>query len=235
MQCILVIEDDFEINQLIAKYLEKEGFRVESAYNGEDAIQLLTTNEYQLVILDMMLPKVEGKEVLRKLREEQKIPVIILSAKDSEMDKIMGLNLGADDYIIKPFTIGELVARVKAQLRRFQNFNSSTTTTTLAASNILHHGDLQLNNETYTVTVDGEAKKITSKEFAILKLFLSNPTRVFTKSQIFESVWQEESFTDDNTVMVHVNRLRAKIEKDPSKPKYIKTVWGFGYKLGEKE
>src|SRR6478672_11391715 len=119
MQCILVIEDDFEINQLVAKYLEKEGFRVESAYNGEDAIQLLTTNEYQLVILDMMLPKVEGKEVLRKLREEQKIPVIILSAKDSEMDKIMGLNLGADDYIIKPFTIGELVARVKAQLRRF--------------------------------------------------------------------------------------------------------------------
>ena len=235
MQCILVIEDDFEINQLVAKYLEKEGFRVESAYNGEDAIQLLTTNEYQLVILDMMLPKVEGKEVLRKLREEQKIPVIILSAKDSEMDKIMGLNLGADDYIIKPFTIGELVARVKAQLRRFQNFNSSTTTTTLAASNILHHGNLQLNNETYTVTVDGEEKKLTSKEFAILKLFLSNPTRVFTKSQIFESVWQEESFSDDNTVMVHVNRLRAKIEKDPSKPKYIKTVWGFGYKLGEKE
>ena len=235
MQCILVIEDDFEINQLVAKYLEKEGFRVESAYNGEDAIQLLTTNEYQLVILDMMLPKVEGKEVLRKLREEQKIPVIILSAKDSEMDKIMGLNLGADDYIIKPFTIGELVARVKAQLRRFQNFNSSTTTTPLAASNILHHGDLQLNNETYTVTVDGEEKKLTSKEFAILKLFLSNPTRVFTKSQIFESVWQEESFSDDNTVMVHVNRLRAKIEKDPSKPKYIKTVWGFGYKLGEKE
>ena len=235
MQCILVIEDDFEINQLVAKYLEKEGFRVESTYNGEDAIQLLTTNEYQLVILDMMLPKVEGKEVLRKLREEQKIPVIILSAKDSEMDKIMGLNLGADDYIIKPFTIGELVARVKAQLRRFQNFNSSTTTTPRVASNILHHGDLQLNNETYTVTVDGEVKKITSKEFAILKLFLSNPTRVFTKSQIFESVWQEESFTDDNTVMVHVNRLRAKIEKDPSKPKYIKTVWGFGYKLGEKE
>lgn len=235
MQCILVIEDDFEINQLVAKYLEKEGFRVESAYNGEDAIQLLTTNEYQLVILDMMLPKVEGKEVLRKLREEQKIPVIILSAKDSEMDKIMGLNLGADDYIIKPFTIGELVARVKAQLRRFQNFNSSTATTPLAASNILHHGDLQLNNETYTVMVDGEGKKLTSKEFAILKLFLSNPTRVFTKSQIFESVWQEESFSDDNTVMVHVNRLRAKIEKDPSKPKYIKTVWGFGYKLGEKE
>jgi DNA-binding response OmpR family regulator len=157
------------------------------------------------------------------------MPVIILSAKDREMDKIRGLELGADDYMTKPFTIGELIARVKAQLRRYMEFHSDAVG---FETGLITHGDLELNMNTFEVIVAGERKSLTAKEFAILKLFLTYPTRVFAKSQIFEAVWQEESLSDDNTVMVHINRLRAKIEKDPSNPVYIQTVWGFGYKLG---
>jgi DNA-binding response OmpR family regulator len=230
MKKILVVEDDFEINQLITKYLNKEGFDTYSVYNGKDALSSISAQDYQLIILDLMLPKMDGQEVLRKIREKQTVPVIILSAKDREMDKILGLGLGADDYITKPFTIGELIARVKAQLRRNIDFNSDNTGDN---AKVLKHGDLELNTGTFEMTVDGHKKSLTAKEFAILKLFLSNPTRVFTKTQMFEAVWQEESMSDDNTVMVHINRLRAKIEKDPSNPVYIQTVWGFGYKLGE--
>ncbi|KLU58955.1 sensory transduction protein regX3 [Peptococcaceae bacterium CEB3] len=226
----LVIEDDIEINQLVAKYLQKEGFETNSVYDGREALSYIANQEYQLIILDLMLPKVDGQEVLRRIREKKTIPVIILSAKDTEMDKILGLGLGADDYMTKPFTIGELIARVKAQLRRYTDFNLNTNG---AESKVLKHGDLELDTGTYEVTVDGLKKSLSAKEFAILKLFVSNPTRVFTKSQIFQAVWQEESLTDDNTVMVHISRLRTKIERDPSNPVYIQTVWGFGYKLGE--
>jgi DNA-binding response OmpR family regulator len=230
MEKILVVEDDIEINQLVTKYLNKEGFDTHSVYNGKDALSFISTQDYQLIILDLMLPKVDGQEVLRKIREKQTVPVIILSAKDREMDKILGLELGADDYITKPFTIGELIARVKAQLRRYMDFNSDNTSDD---TRVLKHGDLELNTGTFEVSVDGQKKSLTAKEFAILKLLLSNPTRVFTKSQMFEAVWQEESMSDDNTVMVHINRLRAKIEKDPTNPVHIQTVWGFGYRLGE--
>lgn len=227
---ILIIEDDLEINQLVAKYLTKEGFVTDSVYDGKEALSCIANQEYQLVILDLMLPKVDGQEVLRKIRAKNTIPVIILSAKDREMDKIMGLGLGADDYITKPFTIGELVARVKAQLRRYTDFNPHANG---AESKVLKHGDLELDLGNYEVTVSGRKTSLSAKEFAILKLFLSYPFRVFTKSQIFQAVWQEESMTDDNTVMVHISRLRTKIERDPSNPVYIQTVWGFGYKLGE--
>ncbi|WP_199615455.1 response regulator transcription factor [Paenibacillus alkalitolerans] len=230
MNKILIVEDDIEINQLITKYLKKEGFDIHSAYDGKEALSYISNHEYQLAILDLMLPHIEGHEVLRNIREKKTIPVIILSAKDREMDKIMGLELGADDYITKPFTIGELIARVKAQLRRYTEFNSDASGSEAV---ILKHGELELNLNTFEVTVAGRIKTLTAKEFGILKLFLANPARVFTKSQIFESVWREESISDDNTVMVHINRLRAKIEKDPSNPVYIQTVWGFGYKLGE--
>jgi DNA-binding response OmpR family regulator len=230
MKKILVVEDDIEINQLVTKYLNKEGFETHSVYNGKDALLSISDQDYQLIILDLMLPKMDGQEVLRKIREKQTVPVIILSAKDREMDKILGLGLGADDYITKPFTIGELIARVKAQLRRYMDFNSDNTGDD---SKVLKHGDLELNTGTFEVSVYGQKKSVTAKEFAILKLLLSNPTRVFTKSQMFETVWQEESMSDDNTIMVHINRLRAKIEKDSSNPVHIQTVWGFGYKLGE--
>ncbi|WP_028778008.1 response regulator transcription factor [Shimazuella kribbensis] len=227
---ILIIEDDVEINQLVSRYLNKEGFHTHSVYNGKDALAYISKHDYQLIILDLMLPKVDGQEVLRKIRKKKTIPVIILSARDREIDKILGLGLGADDYMTKPFTIGELIARVKAQLRRHMNFNADTTRTEVK---VLKHGVLELDTSTYEVTLSGQKKPLTAKEFGILKLFLENPTRVFTKSQIFEAVWQEDSMTDNNTVMVHINRLRAKIEKDASNPVYIQTVWGFGYKLGE--
>lgn len=229
MKTILVVEDDLEINQLITKYLQKEGFSTHSVLNGKDAIQFVSNNDYHLVVLDLMLPKIDGHEVLREIRKRSTIPVIILSAKDRETDKILGLELGADDYITKPFTIGELIARVKAQLRRSTKWSSNNSTDD---TKIIMHGEIELNTGTYEVTVAGQLKSLTSKEFAILKLFMENPTRVFTKTQIFENVWQEESQSDDNTVMVHINRLRAKIEADPAYPLYIQTVWGFGYKLG---
>lgn len=227
---ILLVEDDIEINQLVSKYLGKEGFDIHSAYDGKEALAFIQNHEYQLVILDLMLPQIEGQEVLRQIRAKGTVPVIILSAKDSEIDKIWGLELGADDYMTKPFTIGELVARVKAQLRRYMDFKRDAPG---GESGMIRHGELELNTHTFEVTVAGQKKSVTAKEFAILKLFLTHPTRVFTKSQIFESVWQEDSISDDNTVMVHINRLRAKIEKDPSNPVLIQTVWGFGYKLGE--
>ncbi|WJH33800.1 response regulator transcription factor [Paenibacillus aurantius] len=227
---ILIIEDDREINQLIANYLSKEGFVTESVYNGREALTRIARPDYQLVILDMMLPIVEGREVLRKIRENQTIPVIILSAKDREMDKIDGLGLGADDYMTKPFTIGELVARVNAQLRRYMAFQPDHTS---ASPPVIKHGGLELDTGTYQVRVNGEEKPLTAKEYAILKLFLSHPNQVFSKPQIFESVWQEDSRSDDNTVMVHINRLRAKIESDPSRPVYLLTVWGIGYRLGK--
>jgi len=229
MKKILIVEDDIEINQLVTKYLGKEGFDVHSAYDGKEALAYIYDHEYQLVVLDLMLPHVNGHEVLRKIRAKGVVPVIILSAKDSETDKILGLEHGADDYLTKPFTIGELMARVKAQLRRYTDFYSDAVG---FAAEVIRHGNLELNLNTFEVTVSGQRKPLTAKEFAILKLFLTNPARVFTKSQIFEGVWQEESISDDNTVMVHINRLRAKIEQDPSNPVHIQTVWGFGYKLG---
>ncbi|SFF17976.1 DNA-binding response regulator, OmpR family, contains REC and winged-helix (wHTH) domain [Paenibacillus catalpae] len=227
---ILIIEDDLEINQLVARYLKKEGYETQSAYNGKEALAYLAKDDYQLILLDLMLPVVDGPEILRKIRETRTTPVIVLSAKDREMDKISLLELGADDYITKPFTIGELVARVKAQLRRYIGFQPDHSA---AAPKVLKHGDLELDTGSCELTVRGQKKPLTAKEYAILKLFLSNPTRVFAKSHIFQAVWQEESMADDNTVMVHINRIRTKIEKDPSNPVYIQTVWGFGYKLGE--
>jgi len=229
MKKILVVEDDMEINSLITKYLQKEGYTVQSAFNGKDALALIANQSYHLIILDLMLPKVDGHEILHQIRKNGTTPIIILSAKDREMDKIHGLELGADDYITKPFTIGELTARVKAQLRRYLEFSGSFEH---ADIKILQHGELELNTGTFEVTVAGQPKTLTAKEFSILQLFLENPTRVFTKTQIFESVWQEESLSDDNTVMVHINRLRSKIETDPSNPIHIQTVWGFGYRLG---
>jgi DNA-binding response OmpR family regulator len=226
---ILVVEDDQEINQLITKYLQKEGFLVYAVLNGQDAVACVKIQSFQLVILDLMLPKLNGREVLREIRKNQTMPVMILSAKGGEIDKILGLELGADDYITKPFTIGELIARVKAQLRRSTQWGAHAA---LADPKIIRHGDLELNTGTFEVTASGQSKSLTAKEFGILRLFLENPARVFTKTQIFEHVWQEESMSDDNTVMVHINRLRSKIESDPANPVYIQTVWGFGYKLG---
>lgn len=228
--CILVVEDDKEINCLIADYLRKEGYTVDSSLDGTDAMDKLAHNSYQLVILDLMLPKLSGGEILIKIRENCTIPVIILSAKDEQTDKIFGLGLGADDYIVKPFEIGEVIARVKAQLRRYMKFNKSGVS---EKGEVLNHGELQLNLDTYELKAKGRSVTLTAKEFEILKLLMLYPNKVFTKSQIFNAVWKEEYITDENTVMVHISRLRNKIEEDSSHPQNIKTVWGIGYKLGE--
>lgn len=226
---ILVVEDDKEINYLISSYLKKEGYNVECSFDGVQAVEKLENEEYQLVILDLMLPKLSGGEVLLKIRNKYTIPVIILSAKDEQTDKIFGLELGADDYMTKPFEIGELLARVKAQLRRYIEFNKGE----VKENEILEYEELILNLSTYKLTVKGIDITLTAKEFEILKLFMQYPDKVFTKSQIFNVVWQEEYITDENTVMVHISRLRNKINKNTEKHEYIKTVWGIGYKLSD--
>lgn len=227
---ILVVEDDLEINKLINEHLSKQGYTVESVYDGEIAIDKINKEEYKLIILDLMLPKVDGEEVLRRAREKANIPIIILSAKDSQFDKILGLGLGADDYMTKPFTLEELLARVKAQLRRYIYFSVDAKK---EEEKVIVSGNLELNLETYELKKGNTIIAFTAKEFELLKLFMTNPNRVFTKAQLFNLVWGEEFIGDENTVMVHIRRLRTKIEEDSSNPVYIQTVWGIGYKFGE--
>jgi len=226
---ILVVEDDREINQLVSSHLSREGYTVESVYDGGDAVKRLISGFYHMVILDLMIPVVDGYEVLRKIREKEKIPVLILSAKGEETDKIIGLGLGADDYMIKPFSLGELTARIKAQLRRYLYFSGTDEN----EKQILKHLDIVMDTSSYELKVGSREVALTAKEFEIFKLFMSNPRKVFTKTQIFNSVWVEDYINDENTVMVHIRRLREKIEDEPSNPKYIQTVWGIGYKLAE--
>ncbi|BCZ49237.1 DNA-binding response regulator [Clostridium gelidum] len=224
---ILIVEDDQEINNLICNALKRENYNVVQAFDGRQALEKYNEN-CQLVILDLMLPYVDGIEILRKIREKSTLPVIILSAKDEEADKVIGLSMGADDYIIKPFSVRELLARVKAQLRRSADYNNSEV-----QNSILQYDELKLDTLNYKIFKNDQELSLTKKEFELLKLFLSNPNRVFTKAQIFNSVWENEYLNDDNTVMVHIKRLRNKIEDNSNNPQYIMTVWGIGYKLGE--
>lgn len=225
---ILIVEDDEEINNLIYNTLKREKYNIIQAFNGEDAINKYYANNFQLVILDLMLPYIDGIEVLRKIRESSTVPIIILSAKNQETDRIIGLGMGADDYIVKPFSIRELTARVKSQLRRYISYNKD-----YSKNSILQYADLKLNTLNYKVSKKDKELNLTPKEFQLLKLFLENPDRVFTKAQIFNNVWKNKYIHDDNTVMVHIKRLRNKIEDTPNNPTYISTVWGIGYKLGE--
>ncbi|HDR7720002.1 response regulator transcription factor [Bacillus sp. GX] len=229
---ILIADDDQEIRNLLKIYLERELYMVDTAINGDEALQLFNQNNYNLVILDLMMPKVDGIEVCRKLRDKTNVPILMLTAKDHEVDKILGLSIGADDYITKPFSIHEVVARVKALMRRFlvlgSNINVQEKTT-------LTFKGLTINLNTYTVHTNKEEISLTGKELELLKFFTSNPGQVFTKTQLFRNVWDDNYIEDDNTVMVHIRKLRKKIENDPSNPKFIQTVWGIGYKfVGEK-
>ncbi len=210
------------------KHLTNEGFLITAAKDGERALVEFSKNAFDIVLLDLMLPKVNGKEVLRKIRENSTVPVIIISAKDSELDKILGLELGADDYITKPFSLNELNARINAALRRIGYYKN-----TVVKEKKLQRGDLILDIDNYQIIKNNTVIDLTSKEFEILKLFLENPKKVFTKAQIFSSIWQDDFMNDENTVMVHIRRVREKIEDNPSEPKYIKTIWGIGYKLGD--
>jgi len=226
---VLIVEDDRELNDLIAKSLVQEGYKVSQAYDGLSAEPFINASTMDLVILDIMIPFMNGLELLRRIRLKGQIPVIILSAKVEDSDKVIGLGLGADDYMTKPFSMTELKARVQAQLRRFLYFQNNRT----GFGKLLSQGPLQLDPDSYECLLDGDRVDLTVKEFEILKLLMTYPKKVFTKAQLFEQVWQDHYMTDENTVMVHIRRLRKKIEKDPSNPVIIQTVWGIGYRLGE--
>lgn len=225
---ILIADDEKEIRDLLKKYLEREQYQVDIAVNGEDVLQLFNKNSYHLLILDLMMPKIDGIEVCRKLRAKTNVPIMMLTAKDQEMDKILGLGIGADDYITKPFSIHEVVARVKALLRRsFMRENDDN----LLEKTTITFKDLTIHLKNYTITIADKEIPLTAKEFELLKFFASRPEQVFTKTQLFRNVWGSDYIEDDNTVMVHIRKLRKKIEEDPSNPAFIQTVWGIGYKF----
>jgi len=230
---VLIADDEKEIRDLLKKYLEREMYQVDVAANGEEALHLFNQNRYNLILLDLMMPKIDGIEVCRRLRMKTNIPILMLTAKDQELDKILGLSIGADDYITKPFSIHELVARIKAHLRRFLVLGSESLA---EEETLIRFKGLAIDLKKYTVMKDGAEVSLTAKEFDMLKFFASHPEQVFTKTQIFRNVWGSQYLEDDNTVMVHIRKLRKKIEDDPSAPKYIQTVWGIGYRFaGEKD
>ncbi|MCP3738207.1 response regulator transcription factor [Rossellomorea sp. BNER] len=230
---VLIVDDDKEIRDLLRKYLEREMYEVDVAVNGEEALYQFGQNKYNLIILDLMMPKVDGIEVCRQLRDKTNVPILMLTAKDHEIDKIVGLSIGADDYITKPFSINEVVARVKALLRRFMVLGSDGSS---HDSTLIKFKDLTLDLKKCTAVIRDEEISLTAKELELLKFFVSHPEQVFTKTQLFRHVWGSTYIEDDNTVMVHIRKLRKKVEIDPSNPQFIQTVWGIGYKfVGEKD
>ena len=223
---ILIVEDDKEIREGIQIYLKSQGYEVFQAADGIEGLEILEREEIHLAIVDIMMPRMDGIHMTMKLREKYDFPVIMLSAKSEEVDKITGLNLGADDYVTKPFTPMELMARVNSQLRRYKKFMEK-----LAPKENLHViGGLEINEDTVEVSVDGSPVKLTPIAYKILLLLAKNPGRVFSAEEIYERVWQEKAINTD-TIMVHVRNIREKIEIDPKNPKYLKVVWGVGYKI----
>ncbi|MBQ7724232.1 MAG: response regulator transcription factor [Lachnospiraceae bacterium] len=224
---ILVCDDDKEIVEAVDIYLSQEGYDVFKAYDGAEALEIINNNDIQLLIIDVMMPKMDGIHAVLELRKKSSIPVIILSAKSEDSDKILGLNVGADDYLPKPFNPLELVARVKSQLRRYTKLG------TLAEdeSDIYSVGGLSINDDNKTVSVDGEQVKLTPIEYNILLLLVKNAGKVFSINQIYESIWNEDAIGADNTVAVHIRHIREKIEINPKDPRYLKVVWGVGYKV----
>ena len=223
---ILVVDDEKEIAELIRDYLRAEGFEVFLAFDGEEAVKCFREHKPQLLVLDIMLPKMDGTEVCRIIRGESNIPILMVSAKKSDVDKILALGLGADDYMTKPFSPGEMVARVKAQLRRFTKLSALPE-----EKEKLLYGDLEIDLKGYGVTLAGKSILLSAKEFELLRYLAQNPNQVLTREQIFDRVWSFNDFGDINTVTVHIRRIREKMEPDPAKPIFIKTVWGVGYKF----
>lgn len=226
---ILVCDDDREIVDAIEIYLEQEGFEVEKAYDGEEAISILKKENIDLMIIDVMMPKLDGIRATLQVRKESSIPIIILSAKTEDADKILGLNVGADDYITKPFNPLELVARVKSQLRRYNMLSNQN----IGKENVFQAGGLLIQDDLKKVTVDGEEVKLTPIEYNILLLLVKNKGKVYSINQIYENIWNEEAIGADNTVAVHIRHIREKIEINPKEPRYLKVVWGVGYKIEE--
>ena len=228
MSTILVCDDDKDIVDAIDIYLTQEGYQVLKAYNGEEAIKVLKEKEVDLLIIDVMMPRLDGIRATLKIREEMSLPIIILSAKSEDGDKILGLNIGADDYMTKPFNPLELVARVKSQLRRYTQLGSTSKEDSKYE---FKTGGLVIRDDLKRVTVDGETVKLTPIEYNILLLLVKNQGKVFSINQIYESIWNEEAIGADNTVAVHIRHIREKIEINPKEPRYLKVVWGVGYKV----
>mgnify|MGYP002610989860 CR=1 FL=1 len=226
MYNILVCDDDKEIVEAIEIYLTQEGYRILKAYDGTEALEMLEREEVHLLLLDVMMPKLDGIRATLKIREKNSIPIIILSAKSEDADKILGLNVGADDYVSKPFNPLELVARVNSQMRRYTKLGNATE-----SSKVFQTGGLAINDDLKEVTVDGQNVRLTPIEYNILLLLVKNQGKVFSINQIYESIWNEEAIGADNTVAVHIRHIREKIEINPKDPQYLKVVWGVGYKI----
>lgn len=225
---VLFVEDNLEICEMLGGYLTAENFEVDCAYDGEQACQKFDSNTYHIVLLDLMIPKISGMDVMKHIRKSSTVPIIIISAKDTELDKTLGLGLGADDYITKPFSVVEVLARVKANIRRTTEYAAP-----IQEPEELTFRSLKMDLSNHTVTKNGVLLELTAKEFDILKLLLQNPKRVYTKAQIYSLIWNDVYVGDENAVNVHISRLRNKIEDNPRSPECVLTVWGIGYKLGE--
>lgn len=226
---ILLVEDDIEISTMLKNFLITENYEVVTALDGESACEKFFSDNFSLVLLDLMIPKMSGIEVMGKIRESNTVPIIIISAKDTDSDKTLGLGLGADDYITKPFSVTEVLARIKANIRRNTQYAMGAS----MQQPVITKGTLTMNLNDYSLKKGGREIELTAKEFEILKLLLQNPKKVYTKQQIYSLVWNDAYFGDENAVNVHISRLRTKIEDNPREPKYIITVWGIGYKLGD--
>ncbi len=231
-ECVLVVDDDREIVRAISILLEGEGYCVKKAYDGMEALDILAANRVQLVVLDVMMPKLDGLSALMKIRERQNIPIIVLSAKSEDTDKVLGLSMGADDYVAKPYNPAELLARVKSQLRRYTSLGDIHSG---AREDELENGRLCYHIGERTLYVDGEPVRLTATETKIVELLMRNLGRVFSAEEIYERIWGENGFASENTVMVHIRRIREKIELNPKEPEYLKVVWGIGYKIEKME
>ncbi|MFG6333103.1 MAG: response regulator transcription factor [Lachnospiraceae bacterium] len=228
-QMILVVDDDREIVKVLSRLLELEGYQVCSARDGMEALEILTGRKIHLILLDVMMPRLDGLSTLMEIRRRQNIPVIILSAKTEESDKVLGLSMGADDYVSKPFQTAELMARVRSQLRRYLMLGDARRQE--QEDNVLKTGGLTLNLSGKQLSVDGEKVRLTATEYRITELLMKNLGQVFSAEEIYSRVWNEDAYAVENTVMVHIRRIREKIEIDAKNPKYLKVVWGIGYKM----
>lgn len=233
MSTILVCDDEKDIVSALAIYLKSDGYEVETAFNGAEALEAVRGKKADLLLLDIMMPGMDGITTLNKIREFSNIPVIFLSAKSEDTDKILGLNMGADDYVTKPFNPVELLARVRSQLRRYTLFGAAVPSS--AEESVLIYGGIELNDNTKQVKVDGESVNLTKTEYEILKLFINKQGKVLSPREIYTTVWNDNIYGGDNTVAVHIRHLREKIEIDPANPRYIKVVWGHGYLMEEKK
>lgn len=226
MYNILICDDERDIVSALKIYLSNDNYNLYEAYNGKEALDVINNNDIHLVLLDIMMPEMDGMQTLIKMRESKNIPVIFLSAKGEDTDKILGLNIGADDYITKPFNPVELLARVKSQLRRYMVLGGGSVNTS-----IIRIGDIELDDDAKVVTMMGNQVNLTPKEYGILKFLMNNPKRVYSPKQIYENVWEEYAYGTEGTIAVHIRHLREKLEIDPDEPRHIKVVWGQGYKI----